>query len=97
MILSKDDQGDGLFSKSLRVWTKGINPETQIAHHIGQKLGPPEDVRIHATQEGYLVTWDPPEVGLEELRVYIVKWCQGPKEHLVGTAETKNTSYLSKF
>ncbi|GJQ65536.1 hypothetical protein Trydic_g7637 [Trypoxylus dichotomus] len=95
MILSKDDQGDGLFSKSIRVWTKGINPETsQIAHHIGQKLGPAEDVRVHATQDGYLVTWNPPEVGLEELRIYIVKWFQGPKEHLVGSAETKNTSYL---
>lgn len=98
MVLSKDDQDESLFSKSLRVWTKGINPEaSQIAHHIGQKLGPPIDVRIHATPDGYLLTWNPPEFGLEDLRIYIIKWFQGPHQHLVGSAETKNTSYLSKL
>ncbi|XP_022905461.2 protein borderless [Onthophagus taurus] len=94
MVLSKDDEGEGLFSKTLRVWTKGLSPDVNRIAHFGQELGPPRDIKVHATEDGYLVTWDPPTEGLEDLRLYIVRWLQGPRENLIGTAETKNTSFF---
>lgn len=100
-VLSSEKHGDGLFSKTIRVWTKGY--QTEAGHIVGGSavgssqyppLGHPRDVGVHFTDDGYLVTWDPPEYGLDELRLYIIRWFQGPREYLYGTAETKNSSYI---
>ena len=98
MVLSKDDSEGGLFSKAIRVWTKGYNLDNnQFASGRDQELGPPRDLKVHVTSDGFLVVWEPPEFGLQNLRVYIVRWLQGPWEHLAGTSETKNTSYLGNY
>ncbi|XP_017772996.1 PREDICTED: protein borderless isoform X2 [Nicrophorus vespilloides] len=95
MVLSKDQHGDGLFSKTIRVWTKGYNAEYSSAGSTNpHSIGSPKDVQVKSTADGFLVVWNPPEYGLEELRVYVVRWYEGPRQYLCGTAETKNTSYL---
>lgn len=99
MVLSKDKQGDGLFSKSVKIWTKGIDGEViqSSSSQSRPPIGHPTNLSVHATGDGYLLTWDPPEYGLEKLRIYVVRWYQGPQEHFSGSAETKNTTYLSEF
>lgn len=100
MVLSKDKQGDGLFSKSVKIWTKGIDGEIIHSSSSSQSkppIGHPTNLSVHVTGDGYLLIWDPPEYGLEELRIYVVRWYLGPREHFSGSAETKNTTYLSKL
>lgn len=97
MVLSKDNLSNGLFSKAIRVWTKGVDGHslsTPNKSHSKPPIGYPRNVCVYPTSEGYLLTWDPPEFGGEELRIYVIRWYEGPREHLQGTAETKNTSYL---
>lgn len=99
MVLSKDAQGNNLFSKAIRVWSQGIDGQTMSFANKSSRppIGYPTNVCVYATDDGYLITWDPPEYGLDELRLYVVRWFEGPQEHLCGTAETKNTSYLGNF
>lgn len=59
-------------------------------------MGPPLNVRVQATVEGYLVTWEPPQYGKGQVRLYTVRWFRGPSEHLYGRAETTDTYYLGK-
>lgn len=101
MVLSKERQGEGeaLFSKAIKVHTRGF--DGQAVQFKGSESNPPigypNNISIHITEDGYLVTWDPPEHGIENLRIYVVRWYQGPHEYLSGTAETKNTSFLGSF
>ena len=60
-------------------------------------MGPPHNVRVQATVEGYLVTWEPPLVGPGLVRLYRVTWYRGPSEHLYGKAETTDTYYLGEY
>lgn len=57
-------------------------------------MGPPVNVRVQATVQGYLVTWEPPAYGKEQVRLYAVRWFRGPSEQLYGRAETTDTYYL---
>ncbi|XP_036144279.1 protein borderless-like [Monomorium pharaonis] len=50
-------------------------------------MGPPRNVRVQATVEGYLVTWEAPDLGKNQVRLYTVKWYRGPSDHLYGRAE----------
>jgi len=59
-------------------------------------MGPPRNVRVQATVEGYLVTWEPPDLGKNLVRLYTVRWYRGPSEHLYGRAETTDTYYLGE-
>lgn len=93
MVLSKDDDGEGLFSKSIRVWTKNIEGEQESFKSSHAPLGYPRNITVHPTDRGLRVTWLPPEYGLENLNKYFVRWNQD--EYLLGSAETQNTSYLS--
>ncbi|XP_015601580.1 protein borderless isoform X2 [Cephus cinctus] len=101
MILSQDKNGDGMFSKSLRIFTKPSDIDQNSASEFrspkaSESMGHPQNVRVQTTVEGYLVTWDPPSYGSESVRVYIVRWFRGPAEHLYGRAETTDTYYLVK-
>ena len=60
-------------------------------------MGPPRNVRVQATVEGYLVTWEPPDLGKNLVRLYTVRWYRGPSEHLYGRAETTDTYYLGEW
>lgn len=45
----------------------------------------------------FVVSWYPPEYGIETLRVYVVRWYREPGHHLIGTAETRDTYYKGIF
>ncbi|XP_011878462.1 PREDICTED: protein turtle isoform X2 [Vollenhovia emeryi] len=101
MILSQDKHGDGMFSKALRVFTQpnAIDANSASEYRSPQEIesmGPPRNVRVQATVEGYLVTWEPPDLGRNQVRLYTVRWYRGPSEHLYGRAETTDTYYLVK-
>ncbi|XP_020281495.1 protein borderless isoform X2 [Pseudomyrmex gracilis] len=102
MVLSQDKHGDGMFSKALRVFTQPTpNDEMNSASEYRSPqdleiMGPPRNVRVQATVEGYLVTWEPPNYGRNQVRLYTVRWFSGPSEHLYGRAETTDTYYLVK-
>lgn len=62
--------------------------------HFAQ-VGPPRNVTVEQTDVGdeFVVSWLPPEYGLETLRVYVVKWYREPGHFLTGTAETRENYY----
>ncbi|XP_053979898.1 protein borderless isoform X2 [Hylaeus anthracinus] len=100
MVLSQDKHGDGMFSKTLRIFTQphmiDENSASEYRSPPDEKTGPPLNVRVQATVEGYLVTWDPPSYGKDQVRLYAVRWFRGPSERLYGRAETTDTYYLVK-
>ncbi|KAG7213398.1 hypothetical protein KM043_002684 [Ampulex compressa] len=101
MVLSQDKHGDGMFSKTLRVFTQPSTIDENSASEYRspqevETMGPPLNVRVQATVEGYLVTWEPPGHGRDQVRLYTVRWYRGPSEQLYGRAETTDTYYLVK-
>ncbi|XP_029043005.1 protein borderless isoform X2 [Osmia bicornis bicornis] len=100
MVLSQDKHGDGMFSKTLRIFTQPHNiDENSVSEYrspIDERMGAPLNVRVQATAQGYLVTWEPPAYGRDQLRLYAVRWYRGPSEKLDGRAETTDTYYLVK-
>lgn len=97
MVVCKDDDGDSLFSKSVRVWTKNAEGETERFRGPFPPVGYPRNVTVYPTDNGLIISWLPPEYGLEYLKWYIIRWSQGPDEYIFGSADTTNTSYLSKY
>lgn len=96
MVLCKDDNGDGLFSKSIRVWTKSVNGESD--HYKSPSfppLGYPRNVTVYPIDEGLMVHWQTPEYGFEYLKLYVVRWNPIADDSMFRTAETMNTTYLS--
>ncbi|KAJ8922838.1 hypothetical protein NQ315_007873 [Exocentrus adspersus] len=94
MVLCKDDDNEGLFSKSIRIWTKNAEGETERLNGPFPPVGYPRNVTVQPVDRGLLVSWQPPEYGLEYLKWYVVRWSQGPDEYIFGSADTTNTSYL---
>lgn len=66
--------------------------------HFAQ-VAPPRNVTVQQTDVGdeFVVSWYPPEYGIETLRVYVVRWYREPGHHLIGTAETRDTYYKGIF
>lgn len=99
MVLSKDKHGDGMFSKTMTVTTKvsmDTSEETTNLERLAS-IGPPKNVSVHLTMEGYLVTWEPPEYGKELLNVYRLKWSDNSKmDTLCGTVETTDLFFNGK-
>lgn len=97
MVLSKNRHGEGHFSRSIRVWTKGFDGEAEhFREALHPLIGSPRNVSLHLTPNGYLLTWDAPDYGLQHLDYYKVKWFQGPDEFLFDEANTRNNSYFGK-
>ncbi|XP_012265467.1 protein borderless isoform X2 [Athalia rosae] len=102
MVLSQDKHGDGMFSKALRIFTKpslidqNSASEFRSPKESAEYMSAPRNLRVQPTVEGYLVTWEPPDNGREQVRIYTVRWFRGPLEHLYGKAETTDTYYLVK-
>jgi hypothetical protein len=99
MVLSQDRHGDGMFSKAIRVSTKGsktFSASTHASTPLGhfQQIGPPRNLSVTLTADGYLVTWQPPDFGSDELRTYRLRWTQASREYIYGSAETQDTSFL---
>jgi hypothetical protein len=59
-----------------------------------QQIGPPRNVSVRLTADGYLVTWQPPEFGRDELRAYRVRWTQASTEFFYGSAETQDNTFI---
>lgn len=98
MVLSKSKHGDGLFSKSIRVWTEGFDGENQhFREALHPLVGAPRNVSINVTANGYLLTWDSPDYGVQHLDHFTVRWFQGPDEFLLGEVNTRQNSYFSKY
>ncbi|XP_012147466.1 borderless isoform X2 [Megachile rotundata] len=101
MVLSQDKHGDGMFSKTLRIFTQphtiDENSASEYRSPPDERTGPPLNVRVQATAQGYLVTWEPPGYGRDQIRTYVVRWYRGPSEQLDGRAETTDTYYLVKL
>lgn len=100
MILSQDMYGEGMFSKTLKIFTQpqmyDENSASEYRSPPDDRMGPPTNVRVQATVEGYLVTWEPPAYGEDKVRLYVVRWFRGPSERLYGRADTIDTYYLVK-
>ncbi|CAK9794813.1 Protein borderless [Anthophora quadrimaculata] len=98
MVLSQDKRGEGMFSKTLRVFTQPTSFDEKSASEYrsppDDRMGPPINVRVYSTAEGYLVTWEPPAYGKDQVRLYAVRWFSGPSEQLYGRAETTDNYYL---
>lgn len=95
MILCKDQKGDGLFSKAIRLWTK--NPDEKEAYRPASFLPPvgfPRNVTVIPSHKGFLISWLPPDYGLENLRYYVVQINQGDDDEMpFESYETRNISY----
>ncbi|CAH0560339.1 unnamed protein product [Brassicogethes aeneus] len=95
MVLCKDDNGDGLFSKSLRVWTKSEDGDKEpFKTSYMPPIGFPRNVTVVTKDDGLLVNWEKPEYGFENLKRYIIRWSQGPDEYIYGSDDTTETHYL---
>nr|CAD7201704.1 unnamed protein product [Timema douglasi] len=102
MVLSQDKKGDGMFSKAIQIRTRGsdqgenVTSAQQYHSPLGsfQQIGPPRNVSVSPSRDGYLVTWEPPDLGMEDLLNYHVRWSQEGKEHLHGQAEVTTNRYL---
>ncbi|XP_047119273.1 protein borderless [Schistocerca piceifrons] len=96
MVLSQDSYGDGMFSKMLQVRTKGSPVHNSSAQELGsfQQIGPPHNVTVQLTDDGYMVSWEPPLFGSEDLKSYTVRWTEGPRQQLYGRADTTDTFFV---
>lgn len=95
MVLSKNRHGDGLFSKSIRVWTKALPGEGFLNTLPLTDIEPPLNFTIHLATDGYLVTWDPPIHDAENLKSYKLRWWQHATDpSFANEIETSDTSYL---
>lgn len=100
MVLSQDRYGDGMFSKAFRYFTKPrefSDPEQYNDPVMPfSQIGPPRNLTLYQNSDGFAATWDPPEYGLDSLRVYIVRWWLEPDHLLHGSAETRDNFYVIK-
>lgn len=60
------------------------------------QIGPPRNVSVNHTQDGFLVTWDAPEYGHDQLGLYKIRWYLEPEHKLHGSIETRNHFYTGK-
>lgn len=63
-------------------------------HHFSQ-IGAPRNVTVQPKPngDGYVVSWDQPDYGLDTLRVYVVRWYREPGHFFHGSAETRELYY----
>lgn len=97
MVLSEDPHGEALFSKSLRITTLGFDNQHPTVMQNYSPMGPPLNVTIQYLDSGYLVSWSPPEYGVEYLHQYVLKWFDSLSSSMQGLFETTNTSCLGKL
>lgn len=104
MVLSQDKHGDGMFSKSIKIKTKGsgfYQTPQEIKSNVGTAYPPsnasPKNVSVHYNGESYIVTWESPDFKGDEVKLYIVKWSKGSFDELTGSVETTDLFYNSKL
>ena len=60
------------------------------------QIGAPTNLSVNSKGDGFLVTWDSPDFGAEQLESYIVRWYLEPEHKLHGQGETRNNFYLGE-
>ncbi|KAK6636139.1 hypothetical protein RUM43_009791 [Polyplax serrata] len=105
MVLSKDAYGEGMFSKTVKARTTGetvflgyqdqlqMNFNDDLSKDNGQVIGSPQNLNVQVTDEGCMITWDPPNHGIEDLEHYQIQWVEN--ESLI-SAITNERFYLVK-
>lgn len=68
---------------------------SEPVQHFSQ-IGPPRNVSVveKPSADGWVVSWDAPDYGLETLRVYVVRWFREPGHFFHGSAETRDLYYI---
>ncbi|XP_045479639.1 protein borderless isoform X2 [Harmonia axyridis] len=97
MVLCRDELGEGLFSKAVRLWTRKSNGDelpTTPENSFIPPVGFPRNVTVIPAYKGFQVSWLPPEYGLENLKFYVVRCTQGVEEYPLLSYETRNTSHI---
>ncbi|XP_017302427.1 protein borderless-like [Diaphorina citri] len=101
MVLSQDQHGDGMFSKSIKVVTKSTNSmdAEQFRSPAGSfvQIGKATIVQVNIEPEGYMVLWDPPEVNGHMVKEYTLKSFEDYEDNLVGSFTTVNQFYTIPF
>lgn len=58
------------------------------------QIGPPLNLTLFISEDDeYILTWEKPDYGVDQLRFYIVEWWQEPGHISYGRVETSNLSY----
>ncbi|CAH1124627.1 unnamed protein product [Ceutorhynchus assimilis] len=96
MVLCKDDNGDGPFSKSVRIWTTTEEQHEKNLFTGPAPIGYPRNIEAKPSDEGLLIVWQPPDFGMELFKSYIVRWNKASDDYDFGTAETLENSFLIK-
>ncbi|XP_055593072.1 protein borderless isoform X2 [Uranotaenia lowii] len=98
MVLCQDSYGDGMFSKAFRYFTKPKEfeqPETfQDTLLQFNQIGSPMNLTIEKKHGNYEARWLPPELGLDQLRFYILRWWIEPQHKLHGSITTPENSLI---
>ncbi|KAL3267564.1 hypothetical protein HHI36_011683 [Cryptolaemus montrouzieri] len=97
MVLCRDERGEGLFSKAIKLWTKksdGREFSITTMDSFMPPVGFPRNVTVTPTYKGFQVSWLPPEYGLENLKFYVVRCTQGVEDYPLVSHETRNISHL---
>lgn len=81
----------------MRTFTDAPEEIQEPIQHFAQ-IGPPRNVTVQQSDAGdeFVVSWYPPDYGLDTLRVYVVRWFREPGHFLMGSAETRNNYYNGK-
>lgn len=58
-----------------------------------KSIGSPKNINVQITNDGCLITWDPPDEGLDDLEYYEIRWVEN---EAVVSAVTTDPFYLGK-
>lgn len=98
MVLCQDSFGDGMFSKAFRYFTKPKEfepPETfQDTLLQFNQIGSPLNLTVEKINNNYEARWLPPELGLDQLRFYILRWWIEPQHKLHGSVTIAENHYI---
>lgn len=101
MVLSQDQHGDGMFSKTIKVVTKstGSLDAEQFRSPAGSfmHIGKANIAEVQIEPEGYIILWEAPHVNQHMVKEYTLKWYEDYEDNLVGTYVTKDTSYTIPY
>lgn len=78
--------------------TEFEQPENGLQDALLQfsQIGSPRNFYVRKEQDNFVARWEPPELGLDQLRFYILRWWIEPQHKLHGSAETSETHYIRK-
>lgn len=74
---------------------------SQLQYPVPQfaQIGVPRNLTVNqtSTSNEFVASWNPPEFGEENLKLYVVRWWREPGHILQGVAETRNLYYNGNY